>query len=352
MRTRLLAVSGILVLVLAACSSGGDDAGSKASSSTAKSASTAAAKSKGCAAAAKITPGEEKVTTTSGGTERWYYRHVPPGYDGTKPTPVVLDLHGYAEGAAVHVKMSGLGTYGDQQGFVTITPQGSGGAVARWDTALDSPDLDFIGDLLDEVDDTLCVDTDRVFVTGLSNGAFLTSAVACRYADRIAAAAPVAGIRDIDGCDPSRPVPVVAFHGTADTFVSYNGGYGSSVANLPSPDGSGKRIGEGAAAAMTTTAPGTAKPPTIEEITADWAKRNGCSAKKTEKKVASDVTLLAWSCPKGDEAELYRVEGGGHSWPGSPFSAQVASVVGRTTSSISADEIMWKFFQEHPLRRS
>jgi polyhydroxybutyrate depolymerase len=351
MRTRLLAVAGLVVLVLASCSSSGDDGGAQRTSSSTAEPAAAAKASKGCNATTKVVPGEEKVTTTSGGTERWYFRHVPPSYDPTKPMPVVLDLHGYAEGAAVHVKMSDLGTYGDQQGFVTITPQG-GGAVARWDTALDSPDLDFIGNLLEEVDDTLCVDTDRIFVTGLSNGAFLTSAVACRYADRIAAAAPVAGIRDIDGCDPSRPVPVVAFHGTADSFVSYNGGYGSSVANLPSPDGSGKRIGQGAATATTTTAPGTPKPPTIEEITADWAKRNGCSAKKTEKKVASDVTLLAWSCPKGDEAELYRVEGGGHSWPGSAFSKQVASVVGRTTSSISADEIMWKFFQEHPLRRS
>jgi polyhydroxybutyrate depolymerase len=350
MRTRLTAVAGLVVLVLASCSSGGDDGSSASGSSTPKGASAAAKASKGCTATAKVAPGQEKVTTTSGGTERWYYRHVPPGYDGTKPTPVVLDLHGYAEGAAVHVQMSDLGTYGDEQGFVTITPQGSGGNVARWDTALDSPDLDFIGELLDEVDDTVCVDTDRIFVTGLSNGAFLTSSVACRYANRIAAAAPVAGIRDIDGCDPARPVPVVAFHGTADTFVAYNGGYGSSVANLPSPDGSGKKIGSGAA--TSTTAPGTPKPPTIEEITATWAQRNGCSAKKTEKKVASDVTLLAWSCPKGDEAELYRVEGGGHSWPGSAFSKQVASVVGPTTSSISANEIMWKFFREHPLHGS
>jgi polyhydroxybutyrate depolymerase len=349
MRTRLLAVAGLVGLVLASCSSGGDDAGSKASGSTAKSASTAA-KSKGCGAAGPVAPGEEKVTTTAAGAERWYFRHVPPAYDGTEPTPVVLDLHGYAEGAAVHVKMSDLGAYGDQQGFVTITPQGSGTSVPRWDTALDSPDLDFIGQVLDEVGDTLCVDTDRVFVTGLSNGAFLTSAVACRYADRVAAAAPVAGIRDIPDCDPSRPVPVVAFHGTDDTFVAYDGGFGSSVANLPSPDGSGKTIGQQGAATTTTTAPGTPKPPTIEDITADWAKRNGCSAKKTEKKVASDVTLIAWSCPKGDEAELYRVEGGGHSWPGSTFSKQVAAVVGRTTESISANEIMWKFFQEHPLR--
>ncbi len=252
----------------------------------------------------------------------------------------MLDLHGYSEGATVHQLMSNLGPFGDEKGFITITPQGTG-PVARWDTALDSPDVAFIGDLLDEVESNLCVDKERVFVTGLSNGAFMTSAVACKYADRIAAAAPVAGIREIDGCKPSRPVPVIAFHGTADTFVDFNGGLGSSVKDLPAPDGSGKKLGDEG-----VTAP-QVNGPTIPEITAAWAKRNGCMTKPHEEKVASDVTLITFSCPKGAEAELYRVEGGGHTWPGSEFSKQVAAVVGPTTSSISANDLMWEFFMAH-----
>lgn len=347
MRIRLIAAAALAGLVLASCSSG-DDSADSTSSSTAKTASSAAGPSKGCSASTTVAPGQEKVTTTSGGTERWYLRHVPASYDARKPTPVVLDLHGYSEGAQVHALMSDLGNFGEDKGFITITPQGTG-AVARWDTALDSPDLKYIGDLLDEVDRTLCVDKNRVFVTGLSNGAFLTSAVACKYSDRIAAAAPVAGIRDIPGCKFSRPVPVVAFHGTADTFVAYDGGYGSSVANLPAPDGSGRKIGDTSTTAPTTAPSGADKPPTIEEITADWAKRNGCTTKPTEQKVTADVTRITFPCPKDATTELYRVEGGGHSWPGSSFSKQVASVVGRTTDSISANAVMWKFFQEHPL---
>ena len=133
------------------------------------------------------------MTTTSDGAERWYYLHVPPQHDGTTPLPLVLDLHGYGEGAQVHLAMSGLGAFGDEQGFVTVTPEGQG-TVALWDIALDSVDLDFVGNLLDEVERTACIDLARVDVTGLSNGAFLTSAIACRWSDRVAAVAPVAGL--------------------------------------------------------------------------------------------------------------------------------------------------------------
>jgi len=327
-------------LALVACSSGSEAKSSNGStaSSTRPAAKVAAAPSAGCRAPA-VAPGEEKVTIDSGGTARWYWRHVPPTYDGKRPTPVVLDLHGYAEGADIHRTMSGLGAYGDTHGFITITPQGQG-VVPMWDTTLGGPDLAFVGQLLDQVDATLCVDDRRVFVTGLSNGAFMTSAVACQYSDRVAAAAPVAGIRDIDGCKPARPVPVIAFHGTADEFVAYDGGFGKKVATLPTPDGKGT-IGT----APQVTGP---KGPTIPEITTAWAVRNGCARQPKEHRVASDVVLSTYRCPADAATELYTVEGGGHAWPGSAFSQQVANVVGRTTTSIDATELMWQFFDDHP----
>jgi polyhydroxybutyrate depolymerase len=345
MRTRVAILTALAVLVLASCSGGDGGSSSKAetSSTTTAPRSVVAKTSAGCKKTQVTPSGEAKITMTSGGKERWYLRHIPPVLG--QPLPVVLDLHGYSEGATVHEMMSNLGAFGDTNGFVTITPQGQG-KVARWDTKLDSADMQFIGDLLDQVERDLCVDQHRIYVTGLSNGAFMTSAIACKYADRIAAAAPVAGIRNIKGCKPSRPVPVIAFHGTGDTFVAYDGGLGSSVADLPAPDGSGKTLGEEGLDS------GQPKGPTIPEITADWAQRNGCRTKPTETTVTTvttDVDLITFSCPKGAEAELYRVNGGGHSWPGSAFSQQVGSVVGPTTMTVSANELMWKFFQEHPL---
>jgi polyhydroxybutyrate depolymerase len=344
MRTRLLILGSITALVLAACSGGGDDDTSAGTSPSTTAAESARAKlSPGCKASQAVPPGEEKVTTTSGGAERWYYRHVPPDYDGAAPTPVVLDLHGYSEGAQVHLMMSNLGSYGDEQGFITITPQGTAEPIPRWDVGFDSKDYAFIGDLLDEVNETLCVDERRVFVTGLSNGAFMTSALVCKYGDRLAAAAPVAGIRAIDDCNPGRPIPVAAFHGTADEFVSYNGGFGSGAARLPAPDGSNRTMAE--------TSPQSRPPdgPSVPETAAAWAKRNGCQPKPIVEDVTSDVKLTRFSCPEGADVYLYTVEGGGHSWPGSAFSKQVASVVGPTTDTISANEVMWTFFSAHPL---
>ena len=332
----------VVAIVVTGCSS--DEAASPKRDKPAKpAASVAPAPSSGCrGGAAGLAAGEQKTTITSGGVERWYFRHVPAAHDGTTPLPVVIDLHGYSEGAVVHTRMSDLGTFGDQHGFVTITPQGLG-SVARWQTAVGSDDVKFLRDLLDQVEQTACVDTARVFVTGLSNGAMMTSVVACALADRVAAVAPVAGITAVAGCKPSRPMPIVAFHGTADPFVAYDGGLGPAAAKLPAPDGSGRTLGD-------LGARDRPKGPSVPEVLQTWARRNKCTGQASEKQVASDVTELTYTCPPGAEVELYRVQGGGHSWPGSAFSKLVESAIGPTTDSISANEVMWAFFQAHPLR--
>jgi polyhydroxybutyrate depolymerase len=340
----------LIALVLVACSgSSSHKATSNTASTTAsKSAATApasvaAAPSPGCRDTANaVTPGQEQVTLTSGGAARSYYRHEPPTYQSTTPIPLVFDFHGYSESAYIQTILSGLGPYGDQHGFVTVTPTGLG-AIPLWNTTLGSADMKFFGEMLDQVEATVCVDQNRVFVTGLSNGAFMTSAVACEYADRVAAAAPVAGIRNIKGCKPARPVPVVAFHGTADPVVAYSGGLGPKGLALPAPDGSGRTLGQTGTQGLVTKEP-------VPKMTADWAARNHCAPRPTTTKVASDVTLIAYRCPDNATVELYRIEGGGHTWPGSTVTGAVGNLLGPTTFSIAADEVIWKFFEAHPLR--
>jgi polyhydroxybutyrate depolymerase len=296
--------------------------------------------STGCGRA-KAPPGERRITTTSGGTTRAYFRHVPPGYNGRTALPLVLDLHGTTEPAAVHKSNTMLGPFGDKHHFVTITPEGSG-PPAQWDTRFDSPDMRFLGDLLDEAERTLCIDTRRVFVAGYSNGAFMASAMACVYADRIAAVAPVAGIRDVPGCAPKRRVPVIAFHGTADDFVSFGGGLGTGVSSLPPAD----------AQELVAIAAPSDSGKSIPQVAAAWAARNGCEPKPSQASVAKDVKVVRYSCPARADVELYEIAGGGHTWPGSKFSKAIEQFVGPTTLSIDADDVMWKFFERHPLRGS
>ena len=329
----------------AASSDGGSSSGPDSASKVADPTAIAAARSAGCGpGATTVAAGSTKLDITSGGDARWYHRNVPPAHNGTTPVPLVLDLHGYSEGADVHLMMSGLEKFGDGKGFVTLTPQGTG-PVPRWDTEKGSKDLAFLGDVLDAAESQLCIDTNRVYVTGLSNGAFMTSAVACFFSDRVAAVAPVAGARTITGCRPMRPVPVVAFHGTADQYVTFDGGLGEQALNLPAPDGSGKKLRD----TLTPNALKARAGDSIPEIMAAWAKRNGCRPGSSEQPVAADVTKVSYHCPPAGETVLYRATGAGHTWPGSTFSQSIASLVGPTAMDISADEIMWDFFREHPM---
>jgi polyhydroxybutyrate depolymerase len=175
----------------------------------------------------------------------------------------------------------------------------------------------------------------------MSNGAMMTSTLACMMADRIAAVATVAGVRSPSACAPKRPIPIVAFHGTDDPYLAYTGGYGPKVAGLPAPNGKGT-IGSGLLAVGDEAKP-------VPDMMAEWATRNRCSDTATPITISADVIATRWACPSGADTELYTVQGGGHAWPGSVVSSAAAGAVGRTTMTISANAVMWTFFRHHPL---
>lgn len=277
-----------------------------------------------------------------------YIQDVPPSRRGARhPWPVVVDLHGYLETASLQEDISGLGAYGDHHGFVTITPQVDY-SVQHWDDDADSADVRFLGTLLTHVEDALCVDEARIYVTGYSNGAFMTSRLACQYSTRVAAVAPVAGLQDYPDCHAARPVPVVTFHGTADPFVSFTGGPGPKALLLPAPNGSGLNVVQEAEQDPHADIPAPIGQPIPVQV-AGWARRNGCRSAPARRRIGTDVTLIAYHCPATASVEFYEVTGGGHTWPGSRVSASLASVTGKTTFTVSADEVMWRFFEAHPL---
>lgn len=285
--------------------------------------------STGCDAPTQA-PGESTPYFAAAGKGGTYIQDVPVH---TGPLPVILNLHGYLEPAVIAHYGTALSVFGAAHGFVTITPQIDEPGLPRWDFSEGSADVAYLSELLTHVESTLCVDRLRIYVAGLSMGAFTASSLACQLSDRIAAIAAVAGLQDFAWCHTTRPVPVIAFHGTADPIVAYTGGLGPLAKLLPSSDHS--------------SGPG---PQSIPENAAAWARRNGCDSEPTQRQIAADITVSTYTCPEGASVELYSILGGGHIWPGSTSPLYPAFVVGDNTTSVNADYSIWDFFQAHPLR--
>ncbi|WP_280250037.1 alpha/beta hydrolase family esterase [Nocardia abscessus] len=290
------------------------------------------------------TPGTSTLHFAAAGKTGSYIREVPPGAD--RPLPLVLNLHGYLEPAVIAHVGTGLGEFGYSHGFLTITPQLDEAGFPRWDFGEGSADVGYLSELITHVESTVCVDPLRIYVAGLSMGAFTTSSMACQLSHRVAAIAAVSGLRDFAWCNPTRRVPVVAFHGTADPIVAYTGGAGPNVRLLPSRDGSGS-AGQQRQDGSARNGPGLQS---ISDNAAAWARRNGCESEPTQQQLTSDVTVYNYSCPADASVQLYSIIGGGHLWPGTTSSLYPAPLVGANTTSISANQIIWDFFLAHPLR--
>ena len=274
-----------------------------------------------CSPARSHEAGNTEGTLAFQGADRTYLLHVPPSYDGDEAVPLVLNLHGLGSSAREQAAYSGLPAKADAEGFVVVSPQGQG-PIAYWNVARGAADVSFLGELLTALEEQLCIDPARVYSTGISNGALMSSRLACDLSDRIAAVAPVAGVSFPNACTPARPVPVVAFHGMADSIVPFEGG----------------PIGIAALRSF------IAQP--VRESVAKWADHNGCAAAPREEQVSEHVTLVSHEqCTEGATVELYSVDGGGHTWPGA---AVDVAALGATTREISATDLHWEFFAAHP----
>lgn len=276
----------------------------------------------GCGRAlpADLKPGEttSRVIQSANRT-RTYLVYVPPvGGPTAAPMAVVLNFHGYTStGAQQHI-YSGLVPIAEREGFVVVSPNGIDNA---WLLTVGLDDIQFVRDLVATLGGELCLDPARVYATGISNGGFMSTTLACRASDLIAAIAPVSGESAPGPVCGKRPMPILVFHGTADAAVPYE----------PGPIQAGVFTGTPFAGVAATLRA--------------WADHNGCSpADPKETRVAEDVVRVEY---QGCAAPVvhYRIEGGGHTWPG----AVPVPRLGKTTSSISASELMWEFFAAHPL---
>ncbi len=346
------AVVVVLAVAVGACSSPGAGTGSATTRAGDTEAGTGApVPSSGCSspgaasseAAAAVT--EQRQDITVDGVARWYLLTTPLPHPDAGPLPVVVDLHGLAEGAVLHADTTQFSPEAQRDGFIVVFPEGTGSPVS-WDIAPGTKahpnhDIDFMNAMLDALEAHQCVDTSRIYATGLSDGALFTSLLACTMAGRFAAFAPVAGAVMPSPCDPGRRVPILAFHGTADPILFFNGGVGTATLNHV--------LGQGPAPTTTTPPPvnlhGKGYPANVKA----WARKDGCSLRPTDTKVAAHVILRRYRCPPGAAVEFYIVLGGGHAWPGSKVSAALASITGPSTFEIDATDIIWQFFRQHRL---
>jgi len=159
------------------------------------------------------------------GVVRSYVIDVPTGRSD-EARPVVLAFHGFAAEGRRLRRWSMLGRMAQRRKAIVVFPNGREGVSLRgrtgrgWDTTLDdTTDVTFVRALLDRLEGEYCVDRDRVYATGMSNGAGFVSVLGCVLADRIAGIAPVAGAHVIPGCTPAGPVDVQIVHGRGDKVV-------------------------------------------------------------------------------------------------------------------------------------
>lgn len=283
-----------------------------------------------------IGPGNHTRTVITGKQKRTYLVHVPKSYDPKKPAPVVLALHGAAMNGPMMVWFSGLTKKADEAGFIVVYPSGTGtGPFLVWNAGGftgklaegKADDVVFIGKLLDDIATAVKIDEKRVYACGMSNGGMMCYRLAAELSDRIAAIAPVAGTIAIDESKPKRPVPVIHFHGSKDNIVPFEMAKGKKPAFINFKG--------------------------VEESIQTWVKLDGCGEKPKFEVISNDgndlkVTRKTYGGGNdGAEVVLIVIEEGGHTWPGQE---PPVGFIGKSTKDLSANDLMWEFFQKHPMK--
>ncbi|HST24544.1 MAG TPA: PHB depolymerase family esterase [Gaiellaceae bacterium] len=275
------------------------------------------------------------ISLRQGKVNRTALVHVPTGYTAAKPVPLVLNLHGSGSDVDQQRLFTGMSKTANADGFIVVYPQGSiaEGSGFDWNVpgqplvggrhvpAGTPDDVAFVNQLVTTLEGSYCIDPKRVYATGFSGGARMTSELGCALSGRIAAIAAVSGLRFPSDCHATRAIPVLAFHGTADPVDPYNG-HGQAY--------------------WTYSVPEAAK---------RWAARDGCKSTATVAHTAKTVTLTAYGgCKNRATVELYTIAGEGHEWPGGPTLPPLYTrVLGPQSTAVSANDVMWKFFTAHPL---
>ena len=260
--------------------------------------------------------GEHRVSLMHGGRSRAFIIYVPRGYDNARHVPLVVNYHGATSNAVQQQRtFSQMNPKADKEGFVVVYPDGVGnswnaGACCGEAQSAQVDDVDFTRALVGHVKEKLCIDPNRIYATGFSNGGRMAYRLGCELADIFAAIAPVAGTKSFpdlngsSGCKPVRPVSLIDFMGTADPRIE-------------------------------------AQPRQVSE----WARLNECKDQRPRESYRKGRHFCATyaQCKEGTRVTYCVVAEGGHCWPGS-----YPCLLGNTSrpEELSANDLMWDLFEQ------
>lgn len=264
------------------------------------------------------------TSTTVVSTARAYSKFIPSSYSKGTSLPMVVLLHGYGATGAMQESYMKFESVAETNKFILVYPDGTVDSNGKqfWnatDACCDFfsavADDVYLLSILKEMESNYSIDAKRIYFVGHSNGGFMSYRMACKYPDRIAAIASLAGASFFKAadCGAKSSVSVLQVHGTKDGTILYDGGQilGNSY--------------PGAVASAT-----------------QWATFNQCAQNAVtrstkldlEPNIAGDETsVMAWTnCQNSSEVELWTMESGAHI---------------PTLKSTFASKI-WEFFAAHP----
>jgi polyhydroxybutyrate depolymerase len=310
----------------------------------------------GCTTTSSMTKYDqgEMRTFKHNGLDRTYSIYLPDGIDSSHSVPLLVALHGGGGSAKEWPKFtnSGFEKLAKKERFILVYPNGlegqwnDGRGVKHFYSQREGiDDTGFLGGLIDELTNTLPIDKDRIYVVGASNGGMMTHKLAAEYSGKIAAIATVISSipKNLDGkLHPTDPVSVLMINGTEDPLVRWEGGevkFG--------------RKGNGYVISTNRTFK-------------FWADHNKCDPAVNTTNLpdrdptdGTSITRSSYSqCEAGTEVVLYKIIGGGHTWPayeekrGRLAKLLVDKMIGRRSRDADACEVIWEFLKNHPKRHT
>ncbi len=277
---------------------------------------------------------DERQTLQHNGLARTYIVRVPARVaQSDSPVPLVIVLHGGGGNAVNAETMTGFTTKAESEAFIVVYPEGTARGrvpLLTWNAghccgyAMEKrvDDVGFIGALVDRLRAAYRIDANRIYVTGMSNGAMMAHRLGIELSHRIAAIAPVVGAVFGDEKSPRAPVSAIMINGVVDESVPYEGG---------PPGGRASKEWDG-----TPTKP-------AKDQAVFWAAANRCSASPQ----ISDhgrYLLAQYDCPHPLGVAIYSVRDNGHAWPGGEKGSRRADA---PSTAIDATDVIWEFFAAH-----